>query len=54
MLIFMPDWRASGGRNERKRRAVLARGEKGLKAVETSVKNLVIIVSAWVIRYANF
>jgi hypothetical protein len=36
--------RAFGGRKERNRRAVLARGEKGLKTVETSVMNLVIIL----------
>lgn len=36
--------RALEGKKERKRRAVLALGEKGLKTVETSVMNLVIIV----------
>lgn len=35
--------RAFGGRTERNNRAVLALGEKGLKTVETSVMNLVII-----------
>ena len=37
------DDRALGGKKERKSRAVLALGEKGLKTVETSVMNLVII-----------
>lgn len=36
--------RAFGGRDERNRRAVLAFGENGLKTVETSVMNLVIMV----------
>ena len=40
--IFIDD-RALGGKKERKSRAVLALGEKGLKTVETSVMNLVII-----------
>lgn len=35
--------RAFGGRTERNNRAVLALGEKGLKTVETSVMNLVIM-----------
>lgn len=43
MVIFMV-WRASGGRKERKRRAVLALGEKGLKTVVTSVRKREIIV----------
>jgi F0F1-type ATP synthase assembly protein I len=42
VLIFIL-WRAFGGRKERKRRAVFAFGEKGLKTVDTSVMNLVII-----------
>jgi len=37
--------RASGGRKERNRRAVFALGEKGLKTVETSVMNLVSILT---------
>jgi hypothetical protein len=37
--------RASGGRKERNRRAVFAFGEKGLKTVDTSVMNLVIILT---------
>jgi hypothetical protein len=45
VLTFMPVCRALGGRTERNRRAVLERGEKGLKTVETSVMNLVIIVA---------
>jgi hypothetical protein len=38
--------RASGGRKERNNRAVFARGEKGLKTVDTSVMNLVIMVGS--------
>jgi hypothetical protein len=45
MSIFMV-CRASGGRNERNNRAVLALGENGLKTVETSVRYLVIIFAA--------
>jgi hypothetical protein len=44
VLIFML-CRASGGRNDRNKRAVFAFGEKGLKTVDTSVMNLVIIVA---------
>jgi len=44
VLIFMPFARAFGGRKERNSRAVLALGEKGLKTVETSVMNLVIML----------
>ena len=40
----MPLDRALGGRKERNSRAVLALGEKGLKTVETSVMNRVIIL----------
>lgn len=36
-------WRAFGGRTERNNRAVLALGENGLKTVETSVMNRVIM-----------
>jgi hypothetical protein len=36
--------RAFGGRKERNRRAVLALGRNGLKVVDTSVMNLVIIL----------
>lgn len=42
--------RALGGRKERKMRAVLAFGEKGLKTVETSVMNRVIILGDWLQR----
>ena len=38
--------RAFPGKKDRNRRAVFARGEKGLKAVVTSVKYLVIILAA--------
>jgi hypothetical protein len=41
--IFMV-CRAFGGRKERNRRAVFARGRKGLKVADTSVMNLVIIL----------
>lgn len=41
----MPSARAFGGINERKRRAGLERGEKGLKVTRTSVRNLVIIAA---------
>lgn len=37
--------RALGGRSARKLRAVFARGEKGLKVVETLVRNLVIMAT---------
>jgi hypothetical protein len=37
--------RAFGGRKERNRRAVFALGRNGLKVVETSVMNLVIILN---------
>jgi len=37
--------RAFGGRKERNSRAVFALGEKGLKTVDTSVMNLVIILN---------
>jgi hypothetical protein len=37
--------RAFGGRKERNSLAVFALGRKGLKAVDTSVMNLVIIVN---------
>lgn len=47
VLIFMPFDRAFGGRKERNSRAVLALGEKGLKTVETSVMNLVIILGGY-------
>jgi hypothetical protein len=40
--IFMV-CRAFGGRKERNKRAVFALGRNGLKAVDTSVMNLVII-----------
>jgi len=43
VVIFIV-WRASGGRKERKRRAVFALGEKGLKTVETSVRKREIMV----------
>jgi hypothetical protein len=43
VLIFMI-CRALGGRKERNRRAVFALGENGLKTVDTSVMNLVIIM----------
>jgi hypothetical protein len=43
--IFMPSWRAFGGIKERKRRAGFERGEKGLNATRTSVRNLVIIAA---------
>jgi hypothetical protein len=43
--IFMPSARAFGGINERKRRAGLERGEKGLNVTRTSVRNLVIIAA---------
>ena len=39
--------RAFPGKKERNRRAVFARGEKGLKAVVTSVKYLVIISAGY-------
>lgn len=42
--MFMPDDRAVGGRKERNSRADLARVEKGLKRVVTSVMNRVIMV----------
>lgn len=38
--------RASGGRKERNRRAVFALGEKGLKTLDTSVMNLVSILTS--------
>ena len=44
VLIFIV-CRAFGGRKERNNRAVLALGENGLKTVDTSVRNLVIILS---------
>jgi hypothetical protein len=43
VLIFIVE-RASGGRRDRNMRAVFARGENGLKAVVTDVRNLVIIL----------
>jgi len=43
VVMFMPDERAVGGRNERKSRAGRARAEKGLKRVVTSVIKRVII-----------
>lgn len=43
VVMFMPAARASGGRKDRKSRADLARGEKGLKRVVTSVMKRVII-----------
>lgn len=43
--IFMPSKRASGGIRERKRRAGLERGEKGLKDTRTSVRNRVIMAA---------
>jgi hypothetical protein len=43
--IFMPSERALGGMSERKSRAGLERGEKGLKVTRTSVRNRVIIVT---------
>jgi hypothetical protein len=43
--IFMPSARAFGGIKERKRRAGLERGEKGLNVTRTSVRNLVIIAA---------
>ena len=39
--------RAFPGKKERNRRAVFARGEKGLNAVVTSVKYLVIIAAGY-------
>lgn len=42
--MVMPDLRAVGGMKERKRRADLAVGEKGLNFVVISVMNLVIIL----------
>lgn len=44
VLRATPDWRAVGGTDDRKRRAVRAVEEKGLKRVVTSVMNLVIIL----------
>jgi hypothetical protein len=38
--------RASAGKNERRRRAVLDLGENGLKTARTSVMNRVIILSS--------
>ena len=43
----MPFARAFGGRKERKTRAALARGEKGLNLVVTLVMNLVIMMGSW-------
>jgi hypothetical protein len=45
--MFMPCARADGGKKDRKSRADLARGEKGLNRVVTSVMNLVIIFALW-------
>jgi hypothetical protein len=45
VLTFIPVCRALGGRKERNNRAVFERGENGLKTVDTSVMNLVIIVT---------
>lgn len=44
VLIFIA-CRELGGIKERNRRAVFALGEKGLKTVDTSVMNLVIILN---------
>lgn len=44
MVSIFIDCRAFGGRKERKSRAVFALGENGLKTVDTSVRNLVIIL----------
>lgn len=44
LVVTFMVWRASGGRKDRNNRAVLALGEKGLKTVETSVRNRVIIL----------
>ena len=41
----MPVCRALGGRKDKNSRAVLERGENGLKTVDTSVMNLVIILT---------
>lgn len=51
--IFMPSARALGGMSDRKRRAGLERGLKGLKVTRTSVRNLVIIAGGrvWVYVY---
>jgi hypothetical protein len=43
VLTFIPVCRAFGGRKERNNRAVFERGENGLKTVDTSVMNRVII-----------
>jgi hypothetical protein len=43
VVMFMPDARAVGGSSDRNSRADLARAEKGLKRVDTSVMNRVII-----------
>ena len=48
VLTFIPVCRAFGGRKERNNRAVLDRGEKGLKTVDTSVMKRVIILTGWV------
>lgn len=45
VVIFIPLALAFGGRKERNNRAVFAFGEKGLKTVDTSVMNLVIILT---------
>lgn len=45
VVMLMPLCRAPGGRNDRKRRAAFACGEKGLNRVVTSVMNRVIILA---------
>lgn len=47
VVMAMPSARAPGGSRVRKRRAALARGEKGLKRVETWVMKRVIIFGIW-------
>jgi hypothetical protein len=46
LVVTFISCRASGGRKERNRRAVFALGENGLKTVDTSVMNLVSILTS--------
>jgi hypothetical protein len=45
LVSTFTDCRAFGGRKERKSRAHFDRGENGLKTVDTSVRNRVIMVA---------